>query len=81
MQISFAKTKHAFDPLQIDGKELEVVSSVKLLGVTISDNLCWKEHISEITKKAATRIYFLLQLKRAGVSKDDLLTFYKSCIR
>ena len=81
MQISFAKTKHAFDPLLIDGKELEVVSSVKLLGLTISDNLCWKEHISEITKKAAKRIYFLLQLKRAGVSKDDLLTFYKSCIR
>ena len=36
---------------------------------------------TEITKKAAKRIYFLLQLKRAGVSKDDLLTFYKSCIR
>ena len=34
-----------------------------------------------ITSKAARRLYLLSQLKRAGVSPDDLLSFYFSVIR
>ena len=34
-----------------------------------------------ITSKAAHRLYLLSQLKRAGISSDDLLAFYYSVIR
>ena len=34
-----------------------------------------------ITSKAARRLYLLSQLKRAGISSDDLLAFYYSVIR
>ena len=54
---------------------------VKLLGVTITNNLLWNIHVSEVVKKASKRLYFLRQLKRAYVQKDDLLRFYISCIR
>jgi hypothetical protein len=51
------------------------------MGLTISNNLKWNNHVSEIIKKAARRIYFLIQLKRANVPSVDLALFYKSCIR
>ena len=57
------------------------MNSAKLLGVTISNNLRWNGHINEIIKKVSKRLYFLSQLKRARVAKQDLVLFYTSCIR
>ena len=34
IRISFAKRLQEFEPLHVDGKDLEVVSTVKLLGLT-----------------------------------------------
>ena len=52
-----------------------------LLGLTISNDLTWNAHITEVTKKASKRLYFLIQLKRANVSASDLSRFYTACIR
>ena len=57
------------------------MNSAKLLGVTISYNLTWNEHINEIIKKASKCLYFLSQLKRVRVAKQDLVLFYTSCIQ
>ena len=65
--ISFAKEQRVFDPVIIEGKEVELVTSTKLLGLTIANDLTWNNHVTEITKKASKRLYFLTQLKRAGV--------------
>ena len=65
--ISFAKEQRVFDPVIIEGKEVELVTSAKLLGLTIANDLTWNDHVTEITKKAIKRLYFLTQLKRAGV--------------
>ena len=65
----------------MNGDALEVVDSVKLLGLNISSDLTWNIHINEILKKASKRLYFLLQLKRAKVTRTDLGLFYSSCIR
>ena len=59
----------------------EKVSSAKVLGVTISNDLKWNDHVDTITSKAAHRLYLLDQLKRSGLSSDDLLAFYYSVIR
>ena len=45
------------------------------------DDLKWNDHVDAITFKAARRLYLLSQLKRAGISPDDLLAFYYSFIR
>jgi hypothetical protein len=42
---------------------MEKVSKAKLLGVTINNKLSWNDHIEEVIKKAARRLYFLVQLK------------------
>ena len=67
--------------MSIDGNEIEVVNSAKLLGITISDNLTWNAHVNEVVKKASKRLYFLVQLKRARLTHSDLVLFYLSCVR
>jgi len=55
--------------LTIHGTPIERVSVYKLLGVFISADLRWETHIEyNIISKAAPRLYFLKQLKRAGLS-------------
>ena len=65
----------------VGGKGLEVVDSVKLLGVTISSSLSWNFHVDDLIKKVSKRVYFLAQLKRARVPPNDLELFYTACIR
>ena len=60
---------------------MEVVGSVKLLGLNIASDLTWNSHILEVIKKASKRLYFLVQLKRARVPLQDLVLFYTSCVR
>ena len=81
LRISFAKEQRVFDPVIIEGKEVEWVTSTKLRGLTIANDLTWNDHVTEIIKKASKRLYFLTQLKRAGVPKQDLALFYVSCVR
>ena len=57
--ISFFKEPVAFDPVVIEGKEIEVVSSVKLLGLTLASDLTWNDHITKVVKKAGKRFVFL----------------------
>ena len=83
LRTSFARTTPEFNPILINEEELEIVQSAKLLGVAISHNLSWNNHITEIVKKAAKRLYFLVlvQLKRAKVPFSDLVLFYTTCVR
>ena len=60
LRTSFARTTPEFNPILINEEELEIVQSAKLLGVAISHNLSWNNHITEIVKKAAKRLYFLV---------------------
>ena len=80
MPISFTKSQQEFEPILINGDALEVVDSVKLLGLNISSDLTWNIHTNEILKKASKRLYFLVQFKRAKVTRTDLGLFYSNCI-
>ena len=51
--ISFARNQTEFSPVIVNGKGLEVVQHAKLLGVTISSDLSWNEHVSNVVKKAS----------------------------
>lgn len=48
-RISFGKNQPEFQPILVNGQELEVVQSAKLLGVTVTSNLSWNEHITNHT--------------------------------
>ena len=61
--------------------EFEQVSAAKILGVTFRQDLKWNDHIDNITVKATKHLYLLRELKRAGVSCNDLVLFYCSAKR
>ena len=65
----------------IEGKVVERVDHVKIMGITLSNELTWKRHVDNIVKKAGKRIYTLYQLKRASVNQADLVTIYISVVR
>lgn len=81
MIISFAKKEKDIGSIVVKGELVSRVNSFKILGVTVSDDLTWSEHISIISKKVNSRIYYLKLLRRAGVSLSQLKLFYTSVIR
>ena len=82
LRITFSKADSLMaPPITINGKEIEIVSSAKLIGTIVSGDLKWNLHIDMICKKVASRLYFLRQLKRAKLPIPDLLLFYKIFIR
>ena len=73
-RISFAKKQRVFDPVVIEGKEIKIVISAKVLGLTVANDLTWNDHVTEITKKASKRLYFLTHLKKSGSSETGSST-------
>ena len=70
-----------FDPVTVGGKDLIKTQCANILGVTISNDLRWNNHVNESIKKANKRLYFLILLKRAGVGDRDIIQFYCIVIR
>ena len=84
MVISFNKRydfNSSLPNICIDNEQIERVDQVKILGVTVSNDLSWNIHIDNIIAKASKRMYMLYQLKRSGINQNDLLTIYVSVIR
>ncbi|CAB4013539.1 RNA-directed DNA polymerase from mobile element jockey [Paramuricea clavata] len=83
MLINFLKYKGSDDenPIYVAGKPVETVSSFKLLGVWISNDLSWNTHVDMVLKKANSRLYALRLLKKAGLQASDIVQIYISFIR
>ena len=89
LRINYKKTKtmslcHSSnaipDSLHINNNCIENVTSFKLLGVHIDQDMKFRTHIDFIYRKASSRIHFLKQLKKS-CEFEDLLYFYYSVVR
>ena len=60
MLISFTRQPTVVPNILMDGEVVERVTTAKLLGVIISSDLSWSEHVDFITSKGSKRIYFPL---------------------
>ena len=67
--------------LPLEGQNLEVVSSTKLLGTIISKDLKWDKNINSIIKKAYARMQLIKKIICFNPPKEDLITIYISFIR
>ena len=81
MLFNTSKTRDFTPNLKIDGTEIEVVEELKILGVKVTSDLKWHEHIKYITKKGYTRIWILRRLKHNGASESELKDIYIKQIR
>ena len=82
MKFSRSQT-HDF-PLEVsffDNKFLEVVSSMKLLGVIVSDSLKWGPNTDYICKRAKAKIWLLRNMKESGLTDSQLVDAYKKEVR
>lgn len=60
--------------------EITSVKKQKDLGITITTDLKWETHITQMTKKANSMIY-LIQIAFKGLSKEMILKLYKTYVR
>uniref|UniRef100_A0A3B3C219 Reverse transcriptase domain-containing protein n=1 Tax=Oryzias melastigma TaxID=30732 RepID=A0A3B3C219_ORYME len=80
MIVDFRRSKHPSQPLYIGGTAVEVVSSFKYLGVNISDDLSWRTNTSSLLRKSHQRLYFLRKLRRSGLGRSVLTSFYRCAV-
>ncbi|EDO42661.1 predicted protein [Nematostella vectensis] len=81
MRISFSTSDTYFDPIVVNEVEIEKVSCAKILGLHISCDLKWNDHIDDIITKCKKRMFGLRQLKRSGLGKSVLVSFFRTCVR
>jgi hypothetical protein len=64
-----------------DGAVIEKVDAVRLLGITLSSDLKWDNHVENVCARAAKRLFSLIQLRAIGVPPFSLEMYYKCVIR
>ena len=72
---------HQCPQLFLAGQPLECVQSYKYLGVIITSNLSWSEHIQSICNKSRKLVGLLYRQFYQNADSDILRQFYLSCIR
>ena len=81
LRINFSKQKSDVDLVIANEQFFELVTSAKILGVTVTDDLKWNAHVNNVVLKASKRLYLLRLLKRADLDVKSLIQFYCTCIR
>ena len=79
--VSFKRNQPNFPPIIINGPQIERAEKLSILGLSITRDLKWNEHVDKIVNEASKRIYLLKQLKRFGLDASDLKCFYVASIR
>ena len=81
MAIHFGRTGADIGPVLIDNTVVEQVTSFKLLGCTVNNQLSWQDHVDCIYAKASRGLYFLCLLRRAAVKSHDIVRVFTSAVR
>ena len=70
----------SFVKIYIEAKKSENVQSAKYLGITITDNMDWGQHVSEISSKATKTLGFLRR-NLAFAPRSTKEVAYKTLVR
>ena len=60
---------------------LEVVHTTKLLGVTLSSDLSWATHVTDIVKKASNKLWALLRFRELNATLEQMKKVYETRVR
>ena len=81
LNYKFNKKPVTLPPLSIENTQLNLVSSVSLLGAKLSDDLKWTLNTQNIITKCSAKLYMLSKLKAFKVSRQDLVKIWTTFIR
>ena len=56
LRITFSHSRKNFDPIKVNGQDLACLEQAKILGLQISCDLTWNNHVSEVVKKVKKRL-------------------------
>ena len=77
-----SRTKDFIPKLSVkEGEYLDVIYSLKLVGIFINSELTWNDHIEYTVKRVNSVIWQLTRFKRVGADRDSLIKFYILKIR
>ena len=76
----FNEKNSSSEPITINGNEITTTNSYKYLGTVLTNNLSWKEHWNNISKKFNSTMFLLKSMRQLGFSKKVMVTTYKSLI-
>ena len=82
--MKFSRSTSLDFPLEVslsDKENLEVVQTIKLLGIVINDKLKWNDNTDYLCEKARRKIWLLRNMKLSGLTKNQLLDAYKKEVR
>ena len=80
MQLTWKRIIKINAVYSLEGTVLENVSNIKYLGVTISNDLKWNTHVSNVCKKA-NRTFGFLRRNLSSCPQDVKGTAYKGLVR
>ena len=78
--ISSRPTTAYVEPVKIGDVLLERTSSLNILGLTISNNLRWKDHISTLENKCRSDLFLLWRLKSFGMPPSEIEYLIRSLL-
>ena len=67
--------------LKLDNNIIQREKTIKLLGVTISDDLKWTQNTFNVCKKVNSLLFILSKLRSFGAPRDDLVKVWTTILR
>ena len=81
MCVSTARSYQAKVKIDFNGQTIVGSDSLKILGVKMTKDCSFGEHINEIGKRLRRKTWALSKLRRKGMKVEDLVQAYKTTIR
>ena len=78
MVFNFSKNFDFLPQLSFPRAEpLEVIYKTKLLGISLTSNLSWADHVDEVCRRATKKLWVMICFKALGGTSSQLVTVYQ----
>ena len=78
---NFHRSRDFSPRVTVDSEELRIVTVTRILGISISENLKWNQHIEDITDKAKAKFHIFHKLMKNGFPYTFILEVFLKEIR
>ena len=80
--MAFNPTKTIFElNIVMEGKKIEPVKEMKILGFTLTENLSWKRNTKLMVSRAYMKLWIVKRLLNLGASLEDLTDIFVKHVR